>query len=497
MPDSINLWVARLCVEPLPVMRRTLTRVKDILAKPSANHSSLCEAIEFDPGFSLHVLRKLKSLPNQPKEPVSKLANAISLLGMTQVEQVALDLPVLEDRLKGPPRRGLLECYSRAAHAAVYANALNHRLKFGVGESLASSALLHDIGEMALWNAEPEVVRKIHRLMQAGDTREDAALQILGFPLEELNQQLGERWQLPELTRISQGQHNSYQAQPLTVMLACAVARDSAQSWNAFETLDHLELLAEFLEISLDQAQAQLHQTAALAARRLHGLPLPLPAFRLVHAADNIPKRTKQSDDAKTAAIAQASKPRQREQDEQSNSSNKKSPGPSGNPIQEKLRLVVDEMRGLHGLDTVMLAMLTSDRTKLLARFVSTRDKNAKLHNFVAEMQQPNLFSALLKKPQSLWLNPKNLQKYRQAIPESILPLICPKGCLLMSVFINNKSVGLFYADGGASTPLSEEQYHNFKLLCQRFTQELSDTSPGSILPSDQKNSLRNSHPQN
>ncbi len=480
MTEPINAWVARLSNEPLPVMRRTLTRVRDLLNKTSTSHTALKEAIEFDPGFSLHIFRLFNRLPNRPKEPVSKLGNAISLLGTGKIEQALKELPALEDRLQGPPRRNLLDCYSRAAHASIYASELTLRLNFRETESLANAALLHDIGEMALWNAAPEVMQQIQQFMKQGDDREDAALQALGFTLEELNRTLGGSWQLPELTQESQGLYNSFQAQPLTVMLACAVARDSAQSWNSQQILDHLELLAEFLEISQEQAQAQLHQAAVLAARKLLVLPLPLPAFRLAYAAGTIAsQRNKQTEAESKPAIVQppaaakagiSQRPLNTEKPQSA-----KAPAAPHNPLHECLTRTIDEMRNHHGLDNVMFAMLSTDRQMLSARFVAADQNQSKLKEFKASLQQPTLFSILMKKPQALWLNPGNLEKYRQMIPESINQMLCGKGFLVMSIFIKNKPVGLFYADGGCSNkPLSGDQYHNFKALCQGFMQELS-----------------------
>lgn len=480
MTESIDTWVARLSSEPLPVMRRTLTRVRNLLNRTSTSHTALREAIEFDPGFSLHIYRLFNNLPNRPKEPVSKLGNAISLLGIGKIEQALKELPALEDRLKGPPRRNLLDCYSRAAHASIYASELTRHLKFREAEPLASAALLHDIGEMALCSAAPEVMRQIQQLMLQGDDREDAALQVLGFTLEELNLKLGSRWQLPELTQESQSLYNSFQPQPLTVMLACAVARDSARGWNSREILDHLELLAEFLEISLEQAQAQLHQTAALAARILSVLPLPLPAFRLACAAGDMTNQAvKQTAVKPESATVQPPPVAKVEKTEQSVGEKKpqtqRRSAPSHNPLHESLTRTIDEMKNHHGLDNVMFAMLSADRQTLNARFVAADQSQSKLKEFQASLQQPTLFSILMKKPQALWLNPGNLAKYRQMIPESIYQMLCGKGFLVMSIFIKNKPVGLFYADNGCGNAvLATNQYNNFKVLCQRFMQELA-----------------------
>ena len=477
MTDSIDTWAFRLSAEPLPVMRRTLTRVRDLLYRSSASHSSIRSLIEFDPGFVLYLFRQLNRLPNRPKEPINKLGNALPLLGMGVIEQALQELPVLEDRLKGPPRRGLLNCYSKAAHASIYARELARRLKFRDADSLATAAILHGIGEMAMWNAAPEIMRRIQGLVQQGDGREDAALEVLGFTLESLNQKLGSRWQLPAMVRDCQEPHNSFLPQPLTVMLACAVARDSAEDWLSAEIADHLELLAEFLEIDQEQAASQLHQTAVLAARKLHGLPLP--AFRLAYAAaGNLSPRIQKreidcvvpdSTPAKAALTPVADEARQQEPPRPRRTA------PSNNPLHESLTRTVDAMTQQMGFENVMFAMLTKDRSVLSARFTTVQDQESGLKDFQVSLMQPNLFSLLMKKPQAIWLHPGNLQKYRPMIPQASLDRLCGKGFLAMSIFIKEKPIGLFYADNaGKKTGLSEAHFNNFKVLCQRFMQQIA-----------------------
>ncbi|MEJ2692876.1 MAG: HDOD domain-containing protein, partial [Candidatus Thiodiazotropha sp.] len=284
MSQAAHQWVHTLSDETLPVMRRTLTRVRDMLHHISVTHPSLAEVISRDPGFSLHFIRRFNSLPSPPKEPVSSVAQALPLLGMTRVGRASRTLPCLEDRLKGPPRRGLIRCYSRAAHGAIYASALAARRHESDIGAIYTAALLHDLGEMALWSREPDRMRQVEELIRQGESYEDAALGVFGCTLQEISVGLSETWKLPSLVRVSPDLTNSFQRRPLTVMLASAISRESSLGWQREATRDFQELLAEFLEIPLDKASAWLHSQAAGAAHQLQRLPIPLPAYHLVHS---------------------------------------------------------------------------------------------------------------------------------------------------------------------------------------------------------------------
>lgn len=101
MTQALHEWAHRLQGETLPVLRRTLTQVRDLLNSSSVNHTRLSEIIARDPAFSLYILQRLNKLPMQPKQPVSKISLAIPLLGMGLIAQACRSLPCLEDRLKG------------------------------------------------------------------------------------------------------------------------------------------------------------------------------------------------------------------------------------------------------------------------------------------------------------------------------------------------------------------------------------------------------------
>jgi HD-like signal output (HDOD) protein len=477
-------------------MQRTLTQVRDLLQKSSVNHSRLSEVISRDPGFSLHVMRQINNLPNPPKEPITKVSLAIPILGMNAIDQASRTLPSLEAKLKGPPRRGLIDCYSRAAHAAFYARSIAELQRWPEADSLYTAALLHDIGEMALWSAAADKMRAIHTKTTQEIPRESAVQQILGVTLEELNVQLSLQWQLPDLIHDSQGLSNSYLPKPLSVMLASALARESSLGWQRAKTDDDIELLAEFLNVSHDEAAAYLHRLAAEAARDLYSLPLRLPAFHLIpggfapqepHTADvTEPTEAKQQgvaapSEPEPPPVAKPVQQKQAETTPEPPADNKKkdvsqaAPKKHVNPLQELLNGALQQMHEELGLSRAMFAMLSPDKSALRARFVVESANQLSLKGFALNITKPNLFKALMNKPQAVSLNKGNAEKYLPMIPQSALEQINSSGFVSMSVFIKGKPVGLFYADNGISGPdVTRSQYDNFKAVCQKTVQMIN-----------------------
>ncbi|PVV07368.1 MAG: hypothetical protein B6D77_14065 [gamma proteobacterium symbiont of Ctena orbiculata] len=485
MTQTVQEWTRMLSAEPLLVMQRTLTQVKDLLQQSSVNHSRLSEVISRDPGFSLHLMQQLNNLPSPPKEPVTKISLAIPLLGMDAIERASRTLPSLEGKLKGPPRRGLIDCYSRAAHAAIYARSIAERQGWQEADSLYTAAMLHDIGEMALWAMAPDQMRAIHTKISQGAARESVARETLGITLEELSAELSLTWQLPELIQDSQGASNSYQPKPLSVILASVLARESSLGWYRGKLATDIELLAEFLDIPHDDATAYLHRLSSKAARDLCGLPLPLPAFFLIQA-DTQPRQTQAVDVTDRADAAQpkvthtpetpaAAKPTPQAPKETRPEPAQPPPGKRANPLQELLNNALQQMHEELGLSRAMFAMLSPDKSALRARFVVESEQQLSLKGFVMNMSKPNLFKILMNKPQAISLHKDNAEKYLPMIPQSALEQINNSGFVSMSVFIRGKPVGLFYADNGISGPgVTRQQYDNFKVICQKTVQSIA-----------------------
>ncbi len=466
MTRTVQDWVSQLTTETLPVMRRTLTHVRDLLNQSSVNHTRLSEVIARDPGFSLTIIQRLASLPNPPREEISRVSLAIPLLGMAVVEQASRTLPCLEDRLQGPTRRGLIDCYSRAVHAAHYAQRIAEWRRAPESKDLYTAALLHDLGEMALWCAEPNTMLTLHRRIQGGDDRENVARELLGATFEELSGQLSLAWRLPETIAKAQGLSNSYLPTPLTVMLASAIARESNLGWNRPETLESLELLAEFLDMPVDRATALIHRQAAEIARDISILPVPLPAFHLLSLPLASSKPVEEVEVVQPAM--QTTTPEHTEPVSAPPAAQR------GNPLQELINEALHRMEDDVGLSRAMFAMLTPDKVALKARLVIESEHQLSLKSFMINIEKPNLFSLLMKKSQAISLNRNNTDKYLPMIPQSAQEQINTDGFVAMSIFIRNKPVGLFYADNGLSGPgVTRHQFENFKVICQGIAKNI------------------------
>ncbi|MCB1760556.1 MAG: HDOD domain-containing protein [Gammaproteobacteria bacterium] len=282
MPASLTEWVKRLEPHILPAMPLTVQRVRELMQQARTTHADYQRLVARDPGFTLAIYRHLANLPRPPREPVTHLAHAVSLAGLAPLEAAAESVPLLPTTAEATQWSGLQRGYARAAHAAGYALELGSCRGDANPDELMVAALLSQCGELALWSRDPARMQAIERRTMAGEARDLAAVAELGTSLSSLNIALADAWSLPSLAGLAQPYAGAFQPRSLAVMLATALARSSERSWGDAETLELIELSAEYCSQPLAGTLVQMHRRAVDIAQQLHGLPLPVTAAELL-----------------------------------------------------------------------------------------------------------------------------------------------------------------------------------------------------------------------
>lgn len=484
MSASLSEWVDRLGKTPLPAIPYTLQRVPLLLDRPSTTNADYEQVIGRDPGFALALFRALGASGKQLEGPISSLAHAVSMLGVDAVTRIRKSLPVAETPSKRHDTAALYACYSRAAHAAVYAFHLGSGRSDERPEQMAIAALLNGCGEMALWLHDQPTMEQIRQQMQQGLSRDAAALATLGFTLDQLSHKLAAHWQLPPLTIAALDLPGSFEARPLGVMLAATLARETTDGWYSAAIDELIDLAAEYQSIPFETAIGRCHNWAAEAARHLNDLEMPLSVYGLMYPTDNsvdrvvakpsilpgrkrVPKTiTTEPAPQPAAATAERTPPVTRPAAKAE---------PQGLPgatvdarrLQEQVILTFKELRSKLGIKQAMFAKLSPNGGELKVKFVIGADKDAPLRDFVIALEGKHLFSLLMKKPQCFWLKPDNRERYLPLIPEPLHPALAMEGFFAVSVFVKRRPLGLIYVDFPTPDGLNQEHYALFRQLGQ------------------------------
>jgi hypothetical protein len=135
--------------------------------------------------------------------------------------------------------------------------------------------------------------------------------------------------------------------------------------------------------------------------------------------------------------------------------------------LHEMMTLVLKGMHEGIGLNRIVFALITRDRCFLKAKYVYGAPSDSPLRHFEVNLSKPGLFPRLLDKMQGIWFSSSNAKTLSPMIPPEIHKQIGEGDFFAMSLFVQGKAVGLFYADRKhGACALDEHAYLEFKKMC-------------------------------
>jgi len=432
----------------LPIMPATAQALHQQLASDHSNNQVLQRILMRDPAATIALYRRIEKSRPGASDIITGPAHALSMLGFQAFTDLLNDLP----QSTGPTENNLLQAgfaYSQAAHAGWFARQLGAAIALGNLEEIAVAALLQNPAILALWQVDSESAARATNAVRDGVSFENAFSAELGEPLAQANRRLAQAWHFPSLASEVMGNWDPLKKRPQLVAFANMLAQTTFAAWNQ-ESLDlQTEMLHEFLGMPHDIVQARWRQSAAEAAREFNIPGYPLPAFDLVRLPGGeeeveippLPKR--QATDGKAQ--------------------------PKG--LQQLIAELMRQAQKETGSKRAVFGMLNTDRSELQARLALGGNKQDPMRCFKVGMTGRNLFSVLMQKQQSVWLNTGNRAKYTPLLKPLPLDAASTGGFFAMSVFAQDKPLGLLYVDGGR---LDAEGYKRFRRLCADFGHTLA-----------------------
>jgi putative nucleotidyltransferase with HDIG domain len=249
-------------------------RISHLLDDPNSSAADIARVIAADPSFTLRLLRVANSPIYKTSQGVSTVARAVTVIGMAQIANLALSMSVassfegLPNALVSPANfwRHSLYCALAARHLAKVMGRCDR-------DALFTAGLLHDIGELVIFNRLPEQARTALMLvLDSGDEIpiHQAEQQVLGFDHADVGAEMARQWHLPPLLEECIAYHHRIEA---------------AQKHPREVALIHIcNVLAQMAE--LDDFDGADFEPIAPAAWEITGLDMDCvePTLRLVQA---------------------------------------------------------------------------------------------------------------------------------------------------------------------------------------------------------------------
>ena len=278
------LTIEKVLASPkLPSLPAVAVEIIKLVQDPDVSLLEIAEVISNDGALTSKILKSANSSFYARARAVSKLSDALMVLGLRRVKALALGFSLVDDKRGKDNGFNYTTFWRRSLYAAVSARALSVQTTGVDPEEAFLGGLMHSLGVLALNQAVEDDYQELFA-SAGGDYTEllDIEDQAIGFNHAELGGRLGELWNLPpQLTAALRWFPTPDLADESSrALVACVSAGSAAADVFICETpglavLRYRDRCQQWFKMSPDESDGQLAsiQTAATSMRGLLNLP--------------------------------------------------------------------------------------------------------------------------------------------------------------------------------------------------------------------------------
>jgi putative nucleotidyltransferase with HDIG domain len=185
-------------------------RLSSVVADPRSSSADVGRVIAEDPGLTARLLKLVNSAMYGFPSKIETVSHAISIVGTTQLQDLALATSVIRLFASMPQELVTMESFWRHSVACgVAARALASRRREVNVERFFVAGLLHDIGRPIMYMQVPDVARAaMTRSRETGEPLYVVEHALLGFDHSHVGHALLDQWKLPPSLREAVAQHH-------------------------------------------------------------------------------------------------------------------------------------------------------------------------------------------------------------------------------------------------------------------------------------------------
>ncbi len=463
-PTSLAGWSKWLCEQEMPIFSHTAQRIHQAVVDEKASTMELSTIILQDPTLTARILKlSNSSICNPARLKVDTISRALVILGYKAVSELALACTFIESITAQNNRGRVDKEIGRALHAAVQAKSFAQLMNDPAPEEIFIAALLKNLGRIVFFCFDRTNAAAIdRRIAKEGCSPSQAEKSVLGFSLDQLGASLSGTWKLSGLIDAAISGTNKDSARVNLVNLSHQIAAESESGWQS-DALDSCVDEVETLTYQPKSKIIEIIQQNAEKAVKIAG------QFGAGSAADHIPSKAPQpgevqSVDEKPASHNNAELELQ--------------------ILQDITRLLMGEikinsvfemvMEGIHrgvGMDRSLFTLVSPDRTILKEKSAlgwSSVARNQAICIPIAE-STPNLFSFCMRQEDAIWVRPDEETAMDLLYTPQILAQFGQYECFLGRLFIETKTLGVFYSDRALSnSKLDQKSFDSFRNFVQQ-----------------------------
>jgi putative nucleotidyltransferase with HDIG domain len=203
MQNSPNISGLVKDVGSLVTLPDVFVRINQLVENPNSTVTDIAKAVSQDPSFTVRLLRVANSSFYGFSSTVDTVSKAVSIIGTSQIRSLALATSVAS-AFDGLPNSlvSMHDFWRHSLYCALIARILAKKAKRCDPDAVFTAALLHDIGELVIFNRMPQPAKDaILRVLESGDELPvyQAEREIIGFDHAQVGGELARQWKLPPM----------------------------------------------------------------------------------------------------------------------------------------------------------------------------------------------------------------------------------------------------------------------------------------------------------
>lgn len=203
-------------IDGLVTLPDVFVRINQLVESPDSSTDDIARAINLDPSFSARLLRVANSPLYAFSSSIDTVSKAVSVIGTNQIRNLALSTAIANSFAGLPNSLVSMENFWRHS---LYCGLAARKLAGFAGkceaEAVFTAGLLHDIGELVIFNRLPEQARET--LLRVQDSADELSVhqaeqQTMGFDHAQVGGEMARHWKLPVMLEECIAFHHDIQA---------------------------------------------------------------------------------------------------------------------------------------------------------------------------------------------------------------------------------------------------------------------------------------------
>lgn len=448
MVNKLPEWITAFSDCEIPVLHKSKYRLYELQQEErDITISVLTDIARQDPGLSIALLRHAG---RSTKKEITTLSHAISLISIPIVIKMLSDLPELEKVLDKKMIARIMNNYSHQFQIAFMAKEWSVMRKESENNEIFTAGLNRGFVRFLMFLVDSDKALALENIYNTPD--QDHKLkekELLGNSVDEIAQAIALNWNLPELIRESySGKHHNPK---ITGIRLATELIHQIYSHCSIHYPEHLiDRISEYSRMPKIRIAGKTNQILVNAIRNGQKyLPYqPLLKIMMCYPSsiiktENTPARNDLADYIKLLRANTTGKPH------------------------ELIEIAIKSMKLGVGFARVYFMSFDKNEQCLKASMQLVDKSLPDIKNMKISLELNKLFMQLLKKEQTLCINPKNQHKYNELLPSQLRPMQSTATIIINSFYVNEKVLGCFFVDHGqTSKQLCKRDLQSFQLIC-------------------------------